>query len=284
MSRVEVLDTVPVIRFKSDGVPPPSDLFISREDALFITSYNSASSISVHVRGILLRPDGVAVPFAIDTHVPNTNRTAKTTIQNIGDGFLLSASVFLGSGTAKRGQCYVQVGIARGVDVAYFPHRIIMQGYVGNAVNMSWPGNKLEQSLEGPGVIRSITGTDPAAGLEMSEVVPTGARWKVNSILSILVPSATVATRTPRLIIDDGSNVLLLVTAPGGAVASTAQGFEWSTGIPYAVVVPLGYALAPMPIETRLSAGYRLRSDTLSIQAGDNWQAPQMFVEEWIEP
>src|SRR5437016_205250 len=101
MPEVLAPDAPAGITFQRERVTPPSDLYMTRMDALFLTSYNSASAITVHLRYTLLRTDGEVIVGAIDTHVPNTDRTAKTTIQNLGEGFLLGLSVFLGSGSAK---------------------------------------------------------------------------------------------------------------------------------------------------------------------------------------
>jgi hypothetical protein len=32
-----------------------------------------------------------------------------------------------------------------------------------------------------------------------------------------------------------------------------------------------------------LKAGWQIRTTTVNLQAGDNWGAPQLLVEEWLE-
>lgn len=284
MSRVSVGENIAAITFKSDGIQPPSDLYMTRDDALFVTSYNSASSLAVHVRYTMLRLDGVVVAGAIDTHVPNTDRTAKTTVQKLGEGFLLNASVFLGSGAARRGQCFVQVGVARGVDTSRFVHRIILQGYVGTAVNLAWPGNRLEQPTEGPGAIRSITGTDPAAGAQITEAVPTGARWRLLSFYALLATDANVANRQAAVTYDDGTNPLFHSPQAFLQTAGTSASYAWGIGMPIAVVIASAGPLAGLPTEVRLEAAFRVKTSIVNGQVGDNWAAPQYVVEEWIQP
>lgn len=273
-----------VIQFKNAEVQPPGDLYMTRDDALVITSYNSATGITVHVRYTMLRADGKVIVGAIDTHVPNTDRTAATTRQPLGEGFLLSATVFLGSGSAKRGQCYVQVGIARGVGVAQFIHRIILQGYVGTATNLAWPGNRLEQPVEGPGNIRIITGTNPAAGAEWLEVVPTGARWRLLSLLVTLTTSATAGVR--RVELDIGTLGATVFSSPhyNTQLASLTKSFAWACGAALGSQIAGNDDPAVLPAETTIPAGTRIESTTTNLQVGDDFSAPKYLVEEWIEP
>jgi hypothetical protein len=42
-------------------------------------------------------------------------------------------------------------------------------------------------------------------------------------------------------------------------------------------------ALVPIPPDIILSDGDRIRTQTTGIVAGDDWGAPQILVEEWIE-
>jgi hypothetical protein len=284
MSSVEVKDAPSTITFQRQAVQPPSDLYMTRMDALYITSYNSAAGITVHVRYTFLRVDGVVIVGSLDTHVPNTDRSAGTTVQALGEGYLLSVSAFLGSGSAKRGQCYVQVGVARGVGAARLVHRIIMQGYVGTAVNMSWPGARLEQPEEGPGFVRGITGTDPAAGVEVNETVPTGARWRLHSLHVSLVTSVTVANRYVQLRAYTGAQYVWLASVHQVQIASLTYEYTWAAGLAWLAPAALTYFNLPLPHFLVLGAGYQFLTVTSGLQAGDNFGAPDYQVEEWISP
>lgn len=284
MSRVLVLkDGGPDLPVEAK-VAPPSDLYMTADDALFITSYNSASGIVVAVRYTMMLLNGRVQTGQIDTHVPNTDRTGKTTTQHLGEGFLLDASVILVSGTAKRGQCYVQVGIARGIGASQFVHRIVMQGYVGTAVHLSWPGNRLEQPTEGPGYIRFITGTNPAAGAEASETVPTGARWRLLMFHIEFTTSAAVANRRPYLYFYTG--VFNAMGSPwrSDIPASSAKGVNWAIGAAMSAATTGDEDPAFMPSETTLPGGMVISTSTTNLQAADDYSAPGLVVEEWIEP
>lgn len=283
MPGVEVLSPPALPLFRREGLQPPSDLYVDRDDAIFLTSYNSATSITIHARGTILRPDGRVVPFQVEQS-PATDRTATTTVQELGEGFLLSCSVFLGSGSAKRGQCYMQLGIARGLGAARFPHRILTQGYIGTAVNLTWPGNRLEQPTEGVGFNRAIVGTNPAANVEILETVPTGARWKFYALRAVLATDANVANRRPSVVIDDGTNIFAVTYHPLTAPASSSVSFDWAQGMRIATTVRSSDDITGLPIALTISGGYRIRTATENLQAGDDWAAPTYMVEEWIEP
>ncbi len=284
MQIAERSEEVQGITFQNERVAPPSDLYMTRMDALFITSYNSAVGITIQVRYTFLRVDGVVIVGVLDTHTPNTDRSGVTTVQPLGEGYLLSACVFLGSGTSRRGQTYVQVGVARGVAAARLVHRIIMQGYVGTAINLAWPGNRLEQPREGSGYTRAVTGTNPAPGVEINEVVPTGATWRLTTVRVALTSSATVATRRPLLQLNRAGATVLSVPHPQTQLASLTRIYNWALGMALAVTVTTDSNITGLPIDMYLAAGDGFSTATEAIQAGDDYAAPSYSVEEYIEP
>jgi hypothetical protein len=93
---------------------------------------------------------------------------------------------------------------------------VLLQGYVTDTSRLSFPGSPIRSSIEGPGVLRSITGTNPAANAEISETVPTNARWRVHAIRFTLVTDANVANREVALTLDDGAAVFAR-SPPGSA-------------------------------------------------------------------
>jgi len=135
-------------------------------------------------------------------------------------------------------------------------------------------------SPEGPGTLRSITGTDPAAGAEISETVTANARWRLISFRASLVTDATVANRRMNLNIDDGTNTLLLTPPASDQAATLTYIYQASNYGTVSNFLSTTMAL-PLPSDLILHGGYRIRSSTNSLQAGDNWGAPQYLVEEY---
>jgi hypothetical protein len=69
-------------------------------------------------------------------------------------------------------------------------------------------GNAAEQ-----GIIKPVTGTDPAANAEISETVPAGKWWQLLAVSVVLVQGIT-QTPQPMLTLDDGTNVFYASSAP----------------------------------------------------------------------
>ncbi len=124
--------------------------------------------------------------------------------------------------------------------------------------------------------------TDPVAGAEVSITVPARRRWKIHSIRFSLVTDSTVIDRTIALLFDDGANTFLASASPTVQPASTTKHYYFSCmGAPE--INPLLLSLNPIPCIS-LSAGYRILTGTTNIQDGDNYGAPILLVEEWIDP
>ena len=61
----------------------------------------------------------------------------------------------------------------------------------------------INDNLDGPGTIQSITGTDPSAGNEISQTVPANTIWRLWGMYATLVTDAGVADRRASRYIDD---------------------------------------------------------------------------------
>jgi hypothetical protein len=255
--------------------------YLTGEDSLRLTAFNAAAGVTVAIEGRYLTPRGDVVTFA-DRLVPTTNRLASSAVFTLGDGWLLNVHVRASAGTPRIGQCFALVEVVRGRLGFVAPIGTLLQGYVTDSQRLAWPGSPIRSSVDGPGVLRSITGTDPAAGAEISETVPTNARWRIFSARMTLVTDATVANRLANLVLDDGAAILAQMTAHANQIASTTYIYNWFH------VGHAGNAIGTafmqnFPPDVRLSGGSRIRTLTGAIQAGDNWSAPQLLVEEWIE-
>jgi len=141
----------------------------------------------------------------------------------------------------------------------------------------------LKSSVEGPGCIRAITGTDPAAGSEVCETVPTNARWRVISFRFALTTSATVADRHVQLVVDDGAGPILWGDfSPSTQPASSTLTYQASTG-GVEHTDRAGVPRIALPDNLILPQGWRIRTVTSNLQSDDDFAAPALIVEEWIE-
>lgn len=256
-------------------------VWIEASDRLYVAAYSSVASLAVRFSGYFRKANGEVSEYAV-TLAPTSDRAVTEGNVFFGAGFLLSCVAHLASGNANRGQCYVRAHVQRGEGTPAVKLHHVIGGYVTDEYGPSFPMGKIEGSLEGPGIMRSITGTNPAAGVEISETVPTGARWKVHSVQATLVTSGAGANRGPALTYDDGTTIFAQVGDFYNQTAGLTSAWCWA--IHFVPMVSLNTFLTNnMAYAGQLLAGYRIRTVTINVQAGDNWGAPQLSVEEWIE-
>jgi hypothetical protein len=144
------------------------------------------------------------------------------------------------------------------------------------------PFSESTQSIRGR--IRSITGTDPAAGAEVSETVPVGAKWRLISFSVTLVTAVAAANRSPALIIDDGTNILYYSTLHAVQTASLTRIYQYAQGSYWVSAADANGVYQDGLPGLYLMPGWRIRTLTTNIQAADNWGAPQYSIEEYVEP
>jgi hypothetical protein len=263
------------------GLGSPAPFYMTGEDNLRLRSLNSAAGVTLTVSGRLFGRGNRVVPFSFN-HVPNTNRTGATTLQGIGEGWVMGLQVIVSAGTPLIGQCWAIVEIVRGLTGAAIPLGALTSGYVTTQQPITWPGTPAIGTLGGPGVIRSIAGTDPAANTEFSETVPTGARWELLALQVVLADDANVINRMPKLVIDDGTTSVFISDPGAGQAAASTTTYVAGAGTTRLDKVSTTSQWS-LPVGLMLMAGYRIRSSTLNLQVGDNYGAPQLLVREWLE-
>jgi hypothetical protein len=266
----------------------PGAIFCSGEESIRVTAINAAASVALALSGrtLPIRLAGSDPPVDVgnfrDVFTPATNRTASTQLRQLGAGWVLDWGVFVSSGSPLIGQCWISVDLVRGQLGATQVLSHLGHGYITANQPIGGGSPQLATSLEGGGALRSITGTDPAAGAEVSETVPTGARWQLIGFSVNLVTSAVVANRATSFFVDDGANVYF---------ANTVQAVQTATQTIRCAFGPIGVTganggnvyLAGSPDPLYLGAGHRIRTVTVNIDVGDNYGAPQYLVREWME-
>jgi len=272
----------PEVSFATRDVQPPSECYISRDDRLRIHAWNVMAGGSFWVHARILRPDGQITQNTWQC-VPTSDGVSNAWWEDLMEGFLLALNVV--PVALKAGGCYVRVMLVRGVAPPTVPvAETLVCGYLASGSILSWPYPRYVGPCEGPGRLRVIVGTDPAAGLEILEAVPTAVRWRVLSIHAQLTTSAAAADRYPTLWMADGANLIVWTAPVVGQPASTIYEYSWTRELEtHSLALYAQIAQVGLP-ELWLTAGQRIGTNTPGLQAGDNWGAPVLYVEEWVEP
>jgi hypothetical protein len=268
------------VAFARRNVPPPTAVYVAEEDRLLVVNYNSKASQEVEIRARVLTPQGHVQVFR-HRQSCRTDRGPTSDQYQLGEGFLIGLVVLPTQFDTVRGQTFVQVEIVRGSGNAAIGVHQLTGGYISGLGWLGWPMARQDGPSEGPGVLRSIVGTDPAAGSQILETVPTLARWRLQAIRFGLTTSAAVGNRTVRLTLDDGANTFTRMEAPSLQAPSTTVQYTWFAG-----AVAQGFVTAdvlmPLPSPCMLQGGYRIGTGVNGFDAGDDFTPPRYVVEEWI--
>lgn len=269
----------------SDGRPTiePGAFYLDGNYALRVNSWNSVAGVVLTIRARLIRAsDGEIVDSSWD-HVPNTNRTKATNDFPLPEGFILNITVFAAAGTPLIGQTFVQVQLSRGMSGATLLLATMLQDYVTAVQALAYPGSPIRSSIEGGGVIRAIAGTAPGVGLNVSESVPTGARWEPLSFNTQLTTVAGGANRNVLCAYQTGAALLAFGISAGALTPASHGWFSFGPACVSAVDASLQFFTGAMPVGPVLLAGHTINTITDNIAGGDQFAAPQYLVREWLE-
>lgn len=263
-----------------DSVAPVEN-YITQDMFLSIQHWASVAGISITITARLLLPDGT-LKLSQQVLVTTSDRSKQGGTVALTEGFLLSVVVQIASPNVED-RIFVSVRLSKGSIGQATIVQQLCAGYPNINRFVTWPPGVHEGSSETNGYINSVTGTTPGAGSEISETVPSNARWELLSFHYSLTTSATVATRQSALIIDDGTNILWESTQINQQAASLVYGYSFFPGSPQIAAQTVSVIVAS-PIGIQLLPGFRIRTTTLNLQAGDQYTPPQYLVKEWIHP
>lgn len=267
---------------RSGVIVAPFQFALTDDDFLRVISVNVAVGAAIAIQGRRLDSAGAIDSFA-RLHVPHTDRSAAADVFQLGRGALLNLAVFVTGATPLIGQTFVILQIVRGTGAGLVLLGTLLQGYVTSTQGLGWPGSPIASSTEGGGYHRTITGTQPAAGGDVVEFVPTGARWELLRIFLQLTTSATAGTRVPFLGIQQGGGMFFRSKSSTTVAASGGLLMTWAAGLHYETQLDAGWPLFQLPRSNYLKAGDSIQSFATGMAAGDQWAAPIYNVREWLE-
>lgn len=272
----------PQVQFATTGVPPPSPAYVGPDDLLEWLYPSSVAGVLFLDLRILL-PTGQLLPMHYEVTLKN-DRVPYYQYIRVPECFILSAVMSTSTAAIKTGCCLGRLILNRGGPTQSTRGQLLMMGYVVYAFGLTWPWGRYSDPITGRGRLRRITGTNPAPGSAPREVVPTGARWRLITVHVQLVTSAAVADRRVSLFLDDGALSFFNGEARLAQTASTTLDYSWAAGLENTATGALLYVNQPLPGDLWLPAGFGLTTGCINLQAADDFSAPDLFVEEWIEP
>jgi hypothetical protein len=281
-AREEVI--FPVLSAPTEGrfTPTPYSFEFSGEDRLRLTVWSRFGvTVRVHVRVHRPHAPTHASVYSFDS---TGTAVAETTEFVIGEGYLLNVTVVTEDSGLVLGQVFVRLSVIRGSGAASTVLGTIVQGYVTDEQELGWPGSPIADSLSHSGALLIGVVPDQIAGLDWSATVPDGVRWEILSAAGILTTSAAVANRIPRLFFTHpGPVTILVVPHQFQGVASSVLSYTWGQGLAGTLTAPGQGAIGVLPQNFPLLSGTTIATNTVGLQAGDQWTNIRMMIREWLE-
>jgi len=242
-----------------------------------ITSVISATEIRV-------KPIVTATPGATSVFVVDAPLIAEDGLE-LGDGWLTGIDLNFWQTGPKPGQSEFEVELNRKDFNDHEGITLIPKNYLETSGHLSWPWGRFGyDSAMGHGWTHQVNGgnlngANPAAGVELSYVVPANVHWKNWTCSFVLSTDGTVVNRTVIMLVDDNvANVSYRFPAPGVQAQSISHVYNFGPGLPSATVTitgasPVAYQTIPAPIGLELPEGFRIRTSTFNKAAGDQFSA-----------
>jgi hypothetical protein len=262
--------------------PAVFPFYTTGEDNLRIVSFNAAGNVQLRLVARLLGRDGRPSPSQW-FHTPNSDRSAKSNDFNLSGQTLLNVTVSANSGAPLIGQCFVIVQLIRGLGAAAIVVGTILSGFVTATQALGFPGSPIQAATDGQGYLRLITGATPAAGSDIVETVPTGARWQLVSFHTTLTTSASVGNRTPQTRTMSPLVEVFRSANSNNIAASFTAHVTLAPNVGYGFNPTQLYMTIPTPQDSVLLAGAQIQVICPGLAAGDQWSAPNYVVREWLD-
>lgn len=266
----------------SNAVATPFQFYTSGAENLRIVSVNALVGVTIVVALRLLTEAPEPLWLTI-SHVPNSDRTVKQTDHPLARGFVLNAIAYVTGASPRIGQTFVQLEIIGGLGGATTQLGTLLQGYVTATQKLAFPGSPVQNSIEGGGVTRLLTGTTPAAGAIVAETVPTGAQWELLAIGARLQTSAAAGDRRPYVTCEQGGATYSLSVLPLAIPPSDSIFGFWSAGMPLATTIGTTRPVAGLGVGLRMLAGDVASIKADGLDAADQFSAVRLLVREWLE-
>jgi len=187
-------------------------------------------------------------------------------------------SIIVITGNIDRGKVYANLYLNVNSTKVYS----FISGYVTSTVGLTWPYGRGEDPKSGMGVFESVTGTNPAAGAEVEEYVPSGKLWRIHAFRINFTTDATVADRAVSLAIAGINGNIIRIPSSVVQTASTTRIYQFGVGLLNLENATSGIITVPLFPDLFLNPADIISTITTNRQATDNFGAPEMYVERLL--
>lgn len=174
---------------------------------------------------------------------------------------------------------YVQVGLKINGTLSL----LMCSGYLYDSKGLSWPMSNIEPPLPSSfGRPISTIGSAPAAGSNVTFGLPIGIVARIKSLHFTLTTSAAVATRRVHLSIEHFEGHTYEIWPSTDQTASLTRKYQFPSGISIDSATHDDDILCPLPSDLVLSGDSIIRTNTVNLQAGDQFTGIGIFYEQWF--
>jgi hypothetical protein len=270
----------PEVAFTSRVVQPPAPVYVGPDEHIAVHLLNTLTGAIVDVNLRFLRPDGQIVPI-VHRFAPTADGAVNLFPIELGEGFVLSMSAWWVTGAPGRGRTYLMATLRRGASALGQPFsHVLMAGYVGYPLPLQGPHQPLQHPREGPGYVHRENVNNPAAGADWSITVPVARIWSVIAVTCLLQTDATAANRNVNLQVHDAGTQVYQVNPATAVPALTLAGLSWCPAGQLSALA--GVYTAALPVPCMVPGGWTIKSNTVGLQAADQFSGINLWVEEWI--
>ena len=180
-------------------------------------------------------------------------------------------------GNFEQGQCHVRLSLTVNSDII----QEIAAGWVTSNQSIAWPNTQQERPTAGRGRLVSVSGANPAAGAEISIVVPSNVIWLVRAVRFTLVAAAVAASRRVHLVFTEKDGMKFEVLSPTDQIISETKTYSAIPGYAGGTATNDNDIIIPLPQDLILNPESTITTETFALDAGDNYGTPQAYIEEW---
>lgn len=133
------------------------------------------------------------------------------------------------------------------------------------------------------GRIIRVNGADPAAGADATDNNDTNGRWLIMAYRITLVADATVTNRRVGFAIETGGVDIFIIYATIDQTAGQTITYNFVAGVPDRAAAINSNLQIGIPLNLIVGGGMAIKTTTVNLQAGDNFAAPSIYYQFWVE-